>query len=70
HGMTSWNRTLVPQVLDAVSAAGYLPEGEEQRRLSSPARRRMTASSRSRKAGDSAIAAPTRPPTPSTWTQT
>uniref|UniRef100_UPI001C961BC4 alkaline phosphatase family protein n=1 Tax=Modestobacter marinus TaxID=477641 RepID=UPI001C961BC4 len=23
HGMTSWNRTLVPQVLDAVSAAGY-----------------------------------------------
>jgi hypothetical protein len=26
HGMTSWNRTLLPQVLDAVSTAGYIPE--------------------------------------------
>src|SRR4051812_46594612 len=26
HGMTSWNRTLLPQVLDAVSRAGYAPE--------------------------------------------
>lgn len=26
HGMTSWNQTLLPQVLDAVSAAGYVPE--------------------------------------------
>src|SRR4029453_5094166 len=26
HGMTSWNRTLLPQVLDAVSTAGYVPE--------------------------------------------
>ena len=26
HGMTSWNRTLIPQVLDAVRAAGYAPE--------------------------------------------
>lgn len=26
HGMTSWNRTLIPQVLDAVTAAGYVPE--------------------------------------------
>lgn len=26
HGMTSWNRTLIPQVLAAVAAAGYRPE--------------------------------------------
>ncbi|MDQ3643413.1 MAG: alkaline phosphatase family protein [Actinomycetota bacterium] len=26
HGMTSWNQTLIPQVLAAVSAAGYRPE--------------------------------------------
>jgi hypothetical protein len=26
HGMTSWNRTLLPQVLDAVSTAGYVAE--------------------------------------------
>jgi arylsulfatase A-like enzyme len=26
HGMTSWNRTLLPHVLDAIGAAGYVPE--------------------------------------------
>lgn len=26
HGMTSWNKSLIPQVLAAVSAAGYVPE--------------------------------------------
>jgi arylsulfatase A-like enzyme len=26
HGMTSWNRTLLPQVLDAVNTAGYVAE--------------------------------------------
>lgn len=26
HGMTSWNRTLLPQVLAAISSAGYRPE--------------------------------------------
>ena len=26
HGMTSWNRTLIPQVLRSVRAAGYVPE--------------------------------------------
>lgn len=26
HGMTSWNQTLIPQVLAAISAAGYTPE--------------------------------------------
>ena len=26
HGMTSWNQTLLPEVLAAITAAGYLPE--------------------------------------------
>lgn len=26
HGMTSWNRTLIPQVLATVTSAGYVPE--------------------------------------------
>ncbi len=26
HGMTSWNKTLIPQVLTTVTAAGYIPE--------------------------------------------
>lgn len=26
HGMTSWNKTLIPQVLATVTAAGYVPE--------------------------------------------
>jgi predicted AlkP superfamily pyrophosphatase or phosphodiesterase len=26
HGMTSWNRTLIPQVLAAIEAAGYVPQ--------------------------------------------
>lgn len=26
HGMTSWNKTLIPQVIGAIQAAGYLPE--------------------------------------------
>ncbi|MDQ3680915.1 MAG: alkaline phosphatase family protein [Actinomycetota bacterium] len=26
HGMTSWNQTLIPQVLEAISAKGYRPE--------------------------------------------